>query len=87
MVRTRLSPLVRLTNSARAPDIAPALRGILVQLTEQGGVLDRSGVDEVLAELERKDRHALQQMGVTIGTLDLFMPPLLKPEPTRLRLA
>jgi ATP-dependent RNA helicase SUPV3L1/SUV3 len=87
LVRTRLSPLVRLTHSARAPDIAPTLRGILVQLTEQGGVLDRSGVDEVLAGLERKDRHALQQMGVTIGTLDLFMPPLLKPEPTRLRLA
>ena len=87
LIRTRLSPLIRLTNSARAPDIAPALRGILVQLTEQGGVLDRSGVDEVLAGLERKDRHALQQMGVTIGTLDLFMPALLKPEPTRLRLA
>ncbi len=87
MIRTRLPGLVRIANCAGDPDIAPALRGVLVQLTEQGGVLDRSGVDEVLAGLERKDRHALQQLGVTIGTLDLFMPPLLKPEPTRLRLA
>lgn len=87
MLTARLASLAKAEALAGQRDTPPALRGILTQLVEQGGVLDRSGVDEALAGLDRKDRHALLRLGVTLGTLDLFCAALLKPEPTRLRLA
>lgn len=86
-IGARLSALARIGAAATDPQTPPALRGILAQLAEHGGVLDRSGVDEHLAALDRPQRHFLQRLGVTIGALDLFIPVMLKPEPTRLRLA
>lgn len=87
LIGGRLSALQRMTGLAQQRETPPALRGILAQLVEQGGVLDRSGVDDTLAQLDRKDRHSLTRLGITLGTLDIFLPALLKPEATRLRLA
>lgn len=86
-ITVRLGALDRIAATASDPATPPALRGILAQLSEHGGVLDRSGVDDALATLDRAHRHFLQRLGVTIGALDLFVPVLLKPETTRLRLA
>lgn len=83
----RLAPLQRAAHFASdAATPAPA-RAILAQLVEQGGILARAGVDEALTSLDRRDRQALVRLGLTIGTLDLFWPALLKPEASRLRLA
>lgn len=86
-IAARLSALDRIGAAASDPQTPPVLRGILAQLSEHGGVLDRSAVDEALASLDRDQRHFLQRLGVTIGALYLFVGGLLKPEPTRLRLA
>jgi len=86
-VTGKLAALQRLSEAAARKETAPMLRGILAQLAGHGGILDRADVHEALAGLERKDRHALQKLGITIGSLDLFVPALLKPETTRLRLA
>ncbi len=87
MVKGRLGPLNRIAAVAADRETPPVLRGILVQLTEHGGLLDRASSDDALATLDRGQRQFLQRLGVTIGALDVFLPVLLKPEPTRLRLA
>ncbi|MFM7029397.1 MAG: helicase-related protein [Chakrabartia sp.] len=87
MIAQRLAPLQRAQRLAADPATPAALRGILAQLVDQAGVLARAGVDDALATLDRKDRPGLARLGLAIGTLDLFWPALLKPEPTRLRLA
>jgi len=86
-IAPRLAALGRIAAASTDPQTPASLRGILAQLAEHGGVLDRSGVDEALVSLDRSHRQALQRLGVTLGALDLFLPVLLKPEPTRLRLA
>lgn len=87
LIRQRLAPLAKIARLARLPETPPGLRGILAQLGEAGGVLNRAEVDAALATLDRAARHALSRTGVTVGTLDLFLPALLKPEASRLRLA
>ena len=86
-VRQRVGPLAKIAHAARQADTPASLRGILAQLADQGGVLQRNLVDAALATLDRKDRHALHHMGIVVGTLDLFIPSILKPEPSRVRLA
>jgi len=86
-ISAKLIVLHRLADAAARKETPPALRGILAQIASHGGILDRAEVHEALAGLERKDRQALQKLGITIGSLDLFLPTLLKPEATRLRLA
>ncbi len=86
-VAGKVAALHRLADAAARKETVPALRGILAQVAAHGGILDRAEVHEPLAGLDRKDRQALQKLGVTIGSLDLFVPVLLKPEATRLRLA
>ncbi len=87
LIRNRLAPLAKIARLARLPETSPGLRGILAQLAEAGGVLGRAEVDAALGTLDRAARHALSRTGVTVGTLDLFLPALLKPEASRLRLA
>lgn len=86
-IHRRLAPLQRAAHLASDAATPAAARAILAQLVEQGGILARTGVDAALASLDRGDRQALARLGLTIGTLDLFWPSLLKPEATRLRLA
>jgi ATP-dependent RNA helicase SUPV3L1/SUV3 len=87
LVTVRLAPLCRASDMAARKETPPLVRGILAQLTEQGGVLDRASIDPALAALDRADRHHLHRLGITVGTLDIFWPALLKPEAMRLRLA
>ena len=65
---------------------APA-RGLVVQLVEGLGVLAREAASEQLIGVTRADRQALARCGVRLGPLHLFVPALLRPEPTRWRLA
>ena len=82
-----LEPLERMTAAASDPATASALRALLAQLGECGGMLDRARVEQVLAALTREERVAARKLGITIGALDVFAPALLKPEPLRWRTA
>ena len=65
---------------------APA-RGLVVRLVETLGALRREEADAQLALLTRADRQALKAAGGRIGPVHLYVPALLRPEPTRWRLA
>jgi ATP-dependent RNA helicase SUPV3L1/SUV3 len=82
-----LEPLAALVEAARDPAQPPPIRALLAPLVEAGGVIDRRRVEDVLAGLERDQRGPLTRLGLRIGTLDLFVPTLIKPEPARWRVA
>ena len=82
-----LRPLAGLVTAARNPAQPPPLRALLAPLAEAGGVIARSAVETSVAALDRAERKAGGALGLRIGTLDLFVPALLKPEPIRWRLA
>ncbi|MEI6487244.1 MAG: helicase-related protein [Sphingomonadales bacterium] len=79
------APLARLQASRDA--VTGPARGLIVQLVEGLGVLARDTATDQLASLTRADRQTLTRCGVRLGPLHLFVPALLRPEPTRWRLA
>ncbi len=80
-----LGPLSRLAQAQAS--VSPPARGLIVQLVAALGVLDRAPLAEQLAGLNREDRQALSRHGVRLGPQHVFVPQLLRPEPTRWRLA
>lgn len=75
------APLRQLETAA----LSGAARGIVYQLAESLGVLPRQQVAEQLAALTTKERAALKALGVRVGHIHVFLPALLKPGPTRLK--
>jgi len=67
--------------------VSPAARGLIVQLVERLGVLARERVPAQVAALSKPDRAKLAGLGVKVGAAHLYIRPLLRPEPTRWRLA
>jgi ATP-dependent RNA helicase SUPV3L1/SUV3 len=61
-------------------------RGFAFRLGEQLGVLPRDGVADEVKALDQEARGALRKHGVRFGQYTIFLPALLKPAPTRLRL-
>lgn len=61
-----------------------ALAGLLV---EAGGLLPRRAAGAQVEALDPQDRKRLRKAGVTIGTLDIFVPALLKPRAAAARRA
>ncbi|MBS0564505.1 MAG: helicase [Proteobacteria bacterium] len=61
-------------------------RGLAFRLAEQLGVLPRDGVADEVKALDQEARGALRKHGVRFGQFTVFLPLLLKPAPTRLRL-
>jgi ATP-dependent RNA helicase SUPV3L1/SUV3 len=81
-IRLGLSELM----DARATAELPAgARGIIFQLCESLGVLQRPPIEQQLAELGEPDRKALARLGVRVGIYSLYFPSMLKPVPIRLR--
>jgi len=77
-----MAPLRRIEEASRGADAGPDLRAVLIALVEKGGMIERagSGVDR----LDKVQRSRLARLGVKVGTLDLFVPALLRAEPARL---
>ncbi len=86
-VAHRLAPLVRMAEAARDPEMPASARAILAQLSANGGVLPRADVEVALGDGAEVGRKELRRLGIVVGTLDLFHPALIKPEPVRLRIA
>ena len=86
-----LTPLVRVgalaTGGVDGAHLSPAARGLIVQLVENLGCLVRDRVTAQIAALDRNDRRVLAGYGVKLGTAHVFISTLLRPEPTRWRLA
>ncbi len=61
-------------------------RGFAFRLSEGLGVLPRDQVANEVKELDQDARGALRKHGVRFGQFTIFLPLLLKPAPTRLRL-
>ena len=61
-------------------------RGFAFRIVEGLGVLPRDGVANDVKELDQESRGALRKHGVRFGQFTIFLPALLKPAPTRLRL-
>ena len=65
----------------------PRVRALLAAMTDGGGTIARAAVDEQLAAISAEERPQLRKLGLTIGSLDIFHPQLLKPEAVRWRAA
>jgi ATP-dependent RNA helicase SUPV3L1/SUV3 len=61
------------------------LRAVAGALLDAGGLLPRRAIGVQIEALDAAARKRLSRMGVTIGTLDLLAPALLKPGPARWR--
>jgi ATP-dependent RNA helicase SUPV3L1/SUV3 len=61
-------------------------RGFAFRLVEGLGVLPRDAVADEVKQLDQDARGALRKHGVRFGQFTVFLPALLKPAPTRLRL-
>ena len=72
-----LAPLRRIEAAASDGAAGPALRALLIQLVEAGGMIERarSGLDQ----LSKEQRDYLRKLGVRVGALDVFAPDMLKP--------
>jgi ATP-dependent RNA helicase SUPV3L1/SUV3 len=86
-----LKPLVQLAALAAQNEesggLTAAARGIAVQLVDGGGCLLRETVEDLIVTLTPQDRKILRSIGVRLGMVHVFVAALLKPEPTRWRMA
>ena len=77
-----LGPLRRIEEASRSTDAGPELRALLIALVDGGGMLERVGSG--LDRLDKEKRMRLARLGVKVGTLDIFVPAMLRPEAVRL---
>jgi ATP-dependent RNA helicase SUPV3L1/SUV3 len=82
-VATLYDPLLALGRDEALTGLA---RGFAFRLTEHLGIIPREQVANEVKELDQDARGALRKHGVRFGQYTIFLPALLKPAPTRLRL-
>jgi ATP-dependent RNA helicase SUPV3L1/SUV3 len=87
LCRHRLAPLERLFILSRDAGTSPELRAVVAELVAGGGRVTRADIDAIVRVIPHDDKRHLRQLGIVVGTLDLFHPTLLKPEPVRLWIA
>jgi ATP-dependent RNA helicase SUPV3L1/SUV3 len=78
-----LEPLIKLEDDE---DLAGLARGLAFRLVESLGVLPRDEVADDVKTLSQDERAGLRKHGVRFGAFHIFVPALLKPAPTMLRL-
>ncbi|KIN73145.1 helicase-related protein [Sulfitobacter guttiformis] len=76
-------PLLALKNDEALTGLA---RGFAFRMVEGFGILPRAELTEEVKSLDQDARGALRKHGIRFGQFTIFMPLLLKPAPTRLRL-
>ena len=75
-----------LLNLSRDEELTGLARGFAFQMVEALGVLPRAQVADDVKALDQDARSALRKHGIRFGQFTIFLPLLLKPAPTRLRL-
>jgi ATP-dependent RNA helicase SUPV3L1/SUV3 len=86
-IARHLGALADIAKAARDPAQPAAARALLAPLGQAGGVIARRALDDVLGALDREQRGPLNKLGIRIGTLDIFVAALIKPEAARWRVA
>ncbi len=76
-------PIIALKNDDA---LTGAAKGFAFRLAEEFGIIPRGEVSDEVKALDQDARGALRKHGVRFGQFTIFMPLLLKPAPTRLRL-
>ncbi|SEQ99572.1 helicase-related protein [Thalassovita taeanensis] len=76
-------PLLALSRDETLNGLA---RGFAFRMVENMGVIPRSEIADEVKALDQEARGALRKHGIRFGQFTIFMPLLLKPAPTRLRL-
>lgn len=82
-VAAQFEPLLAM---ARDETLTGLARGFAFRLVEGLGVIPRDAIANEVKELDQEARGALRKHGVRFGQFTVFLPALLKPAPTRLRL-
>ncbi|WP_101068555.1 helicase-related protein [Roseovarius salinarum] len=82
-IATLFEPLL---NIQRDETLTGLARGFGFRMVEALGVIPRGEVAEEVRALDQEARGQLRKHGVRFGQFTIFMPLLLKPAPTRLRL-
>ncbi len=82
-VATLFEPLL---NIQRDETLSGLARGFGFRMVENFGIIPRGEVASEVKALDQDARGALRKHGVRFGQFTVFMPLLLKPAPTRLRL-
>nr|WP_174822432.1 helicase-related protein [Ruegeria atlantica] len=75
-----------LLNLSRDEELSGLAKGFAFRMVEALGVLPRAQVAQEVKDLDQDARGALRKHGIRFGQFTIFMPLLLKPAPTRLRL-
>ena len=75
-----------LLNMQRDEALTGLAKGFAFRLIEAMGLLPRASVADEVKALDQDARGALRKHGIRFGQFTIFMPLLLKPAPTRLRL-
>jgi ATP-dependent RNA helicase SUPV3L1/SUV3 len=78
-----IEPIIKLSE---AEDLTGISRGIAFRLVENMWVIAREDIVEEVKSLSQDERGLLRKYGVRFGAFHIFMPSLLKPAPTELRL-
>lgn len=82
-VATLFEPLLNISRDEALTGLA---RGFGFRMVEGMGIIPRGDVADEVKALDQDARGALRKHGVRFGQFTIFMPLLLKPAPTRLRL-
>lgn len=83
-IAAQFEPLTKLRDDEAVAGLA---RGIAFRLVEALGVIPRPEIAGDVKALDQEGRAMLRKHGVRFGQHTVFLPALLKPAPTRLRLA
>ena len=82
-IAATMEPLLALQRDEALTGLA---RGFAYRLVENFGIIPRGDVAEEVKALDQEARGSLRKHGIRFGQFTVFLPPLLKPAPTRLRL-
>jgi len=82
-IQALFEPLLNLQKDEELNGLA---RGFAFRMVEALGLLPRHTVAQEVKDLDQDARGALRKHGLRFGQFTIFMPLLLKPAPTRLRL-
>ena len=82
-IAAAFEPLIALRDDAALEGQA---KGFAFRMVENFGIIPRGDVAQEVKALDQDARGALRKHGIRFGQFTVFMPLLLKPAPTRLRL-
>ena len=82
-IATAFEPLLALKNDET---LTGSAKGFAFRMAEHFGIIPRGEVADEVKALDQEARGSLRKHGIRFGQFTIFLPLLLKPAPTRLRL-